>query len=412
MTMLTGLWPTQHAVVEDNQKLGPGVPMIQELLREQGWVTGGFVSTFYVSKHYGFGRGFKFFQDYRIGEHNNLLHQVRADKVVHDAMEWAQKQPKGKPIFLFLHLYDVHYPYMPPEGFAEKFNPAHPLEDVVYKNYDYYLKNPPSPQQLEMLEGQYDECLASVDAQLNWLHQQWSRSGRKVDWVVTADHGEEFGERGSWGHAHTLYPEVLDIPMIAEGPDFPAGKRTEEVGHIDLAPTFAAIAGQAWNGPGSDLRNPIGERNFLAETSRFNSARISLERRGERLDLDRANRREERYDRRADPGEKNPLNLENGEMRAELLKEMGEPCTLLTGVLESRASLWEGTGWVEKVDASGGAQTFGLYPPDASYQVNGGASDRWDPRVKCRWSTTEEKLDPQTQEQLQQLGYLQDQNLP
>ena len=74
--------------------------------------------------------------------------------------------------------------------------------------------------QFEHQIAQYDEAIRYVDDQLARLDAKLREAGRKVRWVITSDHGEEFGERGSWGHAHTLYAEQLRIPLILSVPVF------------------------------------------------------------------------------------------------------------------------------------------------------------------------------------------------
>ena len=113
LTMLTGLWPTQHGVIEDHLALAEDVPLIQERLRAAGWATGAFVSSIYVSRVFGFARGFDLFQDWGITTATNLDHPIRASDVVDAALGWAASAGEDKPIFLFLHTYDVHYPYLP-----------------------------------------------------------------------------------------------------------------------------------------------------------------------------------------------------------------------------------------------------------------------------------------------------------
>ena len=147
-------------------------------------------------------------------------------------------------MFLFLHVYDAHYAYDPPEPYASMFDRPPEKGDPKYRNYFHFKKKPLTPEQFEHQLAQYDESIRFVDAQLKRISEAAAAAGRSVRWVVTADHGEEFGERGSWGHAHTLYSEQLHVPLVVSGPGLPEGMVIDEVvGTHDVAPTIAGWVG-------------------------------------------------------------------------------------------------------------------------------------------------------------------------
>ena len=142
MTMFTGLWPLQHQVIEDDLALAPSVPVIAEALQKAGYATAGFASTIYVGGQYGFSRGFDSYQDYDLTESVNLAHSVRVNRVVDDALAWMKGNAAGKPVFLFVHIYDVHYPYLAPEPWDAKFDYAGPVEELKYRSYQWFKKHP------------------------------------------------------------------------------------------------------------------------------------------------------------------------------------------------------------------------------------------------------------------------------
>lgn len=398
MTMMTGLWPTEHQVIEDDLSVAPDVPMLAEAIRSAGYATGGFVSTIYVSGSYGFSRGFDAWDDFGITERDNLDHPVRAEQLVDRALAWVRSVPEGKPVFLFLHLYDVHYPYLPPGAFNERFDEAGTQADVAYRKYDHYLKHPVPDARMTHLVAQYDESIAYTDARLGVLFDEWS--ARPAYTMVLADHGEEFGERGSWGHGHTLYAEALRIPLILSGPGIPSAVRDERVGTIDVARTLAAIAGLSWTGDGVDVRGPVTPRPFWAETSRFDSNRLSLLEGSFRLDQDIAHNRRTIYDVGNDPAEAQPLGARGGveavRMEGALLARLGLPWTLDAGSLtvDHGAILQPGVrpaalltvpptpvpptpGPLAAAGASApadGAVRFLLWPPDAKLTHSDGRS--------------------------------------
>lgn len=366
MTMLTGLLPTEHQVVEDNLKLSAAIPMVQEALQKSGYATAGIVSTIYVSKMYGFSRGFDLFEDFGITEDTNLHHTTNAQLVVDKALGWAAALPEKKPAFLFIHLYDVHYPYKPPEPYDTRFDHAGDPEQLKYRTYQYYQDNPVKKKRMEHLQAQYDEAILYVNDQLERIYDAWERSDRQAYWIITADHGEEFGERGSWGHAHTLYPEQLHVPLIVAGPGIKPAVRTDPGATRDIAPTIAAMAGLSWDG--ADLRQPVPARPHIAETSRFKTARLSYEEGDFRLDVDLSKGARELYDHREDPLEKKNLwdatSSDALALEQRLLQALGLGWVVDAGVeVQTPGYLWTAAGWVKP--PLPGPVSFGVFPLDA-----------------------------------------------
>ena len=193
-TMMTGLHPHRHGVVDDSVERDPNTIMLAQVMKESGYETAGFVSSLYVSSIFGFEKGFDFFEDFSLHtERENLSGRVSASEVVDRAITWWKKREPGKPVFLFLHFYDAHYAYEPPEPYNSLFDRPSQKGDPRYRNYFYFKKHPPSKTDFQHLIAQYDESIRYIDDQLLRLHD--SLDGRSVRWVITSDHGEEFGER-------------------------------------------------------------------------------------------------------------------------------------------------------------------------------------------------------------------------
>jgi len=298
-TMLSGLLPPNHGAIEDHLEIGK-IPMMQEAFSFAGYGTAGVVSTLFVSKRYGFDRGFDHFEDFEIeGAAMNNASTVDAEHVFNNALHWAQGQEDGKPLFLFLHVYDVHFGYNAPPPHNEQFDRAAQLGDPIYREYGFYKQNPLTPDELQHEIDQYDEEIAYVDARFRDLIEGWRASGRDVVVAVTADHGEEFGERGSWGHAHTLHREQLHVPWIVNGKGVRKQVVTDRVGSEDIASTLAGLAGvpfpaadgvnraaQARNGSRPPQNNTSGR---FAETSRFQTLRYRWHSDGQDMIVDVAN---------------------------------------------------------------------------------------------------------------------------
>lgn len=428
-TLLTGLLPQHHQVVEDSLHLDPATPLLAEVMKGAGYATGGAVATLYVSTIYGFDRGFNHFEDFDLHtEKQNLRGEVLAADVVDDALAWLSRLPPKQPFFLFLHVYDVHYLYDPPKPWATLFDRAPKGDDPKYKNYFYSKKHPLNDEQWAHQKAQYDEAIRYVDDQLARLSQALSAAGRAPRWAVTADHGEEHGERGGWGHAHTLYNEQLHVPLILSGPGLPAGQVEQStVGLQDVAPTLARWVGATLPGDGVDLgQGAPPDRAFPAETSRFTTNRVGLYEGGLRLEWDLSANRRELYDDRADPTEQKDLAKGRPEDLARLTARvealLGAPWRASSaGRLSTEGAVLSG-GLIRPGPLAAG-QRFLVLPWDAavSFQPDGGAvAGPWaaaggarpgpsDPlQIETTARAGETALDPAARERLEALGYLQE----
>jgi len=340
-TMLSGLLPPNHGAIEDHLKIGD-YPLLQEAFAHQGYGTVGVVSTLFVSQRYGFDRGFDHFEDFDIqGAAMNNAATVDAEHVFNHALHWSQQQEDGKPLFLFLHVYDVHYGYNAPPPYNEQFDRPAQLGDPIYKEYSFYRKNPLTPDQLQLQIDQYDEEIAYVDASFRKLVEGWRANGREVVVAITADHGEEFGERGSWGHAHTLHREQLHVPWILNGVGVRKQVVRDRVGSEDIAATLAGVAGvpfPAADGVNRATQARTGARpaqsqtsGRFAETSRFQTLRYRWHRGGQDMIVDIANAKRGLCDLKTDTWCRTNLYTKKGtpekgdELFAEMMDFLGEP---------------------------------------------------------------------------------------
>lgn len=371
-TMLTGLLPHHHQVVEDTLKIGGSLPWLPEALGQAGYATGAFVSTLYVGRRFGFDRGFSMFEDFGVrDEKKNLSGSLHAEQVVDSALSWMAEQ-KDQSVFLFIHLYDVHYPYTPPSPGDEAFDRPGGPGDPKYKNYAWHKRHPLSEAQLAHQIAQYDEEIRYADHHIGRLLDAFAAANREALVVVTADHGEELGERGSWGHAHTLYPEQLHVPLIVSGAGVPAGTVSDSVvGLHDLAATLAEAAGIPWGGDGLSLwpalrGESLPERAFLADTSRFKSNRLGLFWRGLRLDWDLVTNALALY---ADPLEKTNVAPEHPDevarLRAELVRQYGLSWEADAGIYSTKGAFIDADGRLPNPLHLTAPRRFATVPVDA-----------------------------------------------
>jgi arylsulfatase len=387
-TMLTGQLPTTHLVIEDDLRLPDSTPVLPEQLKARGMHTAGVVGTLFVSSMYRFDRGFDHFNDFGIHDKKtNLQGLVSTEELVDDLIAFVDAVPEDEPLFLFLHTYDVHYAYDPPAPYDTMFDRAPQPDDEEYRNYFHYAKNPLSPEQLEHQLAQYDEAIRYVDDQLARLAVALEERGRSPRWVVTSDHGEEFGERGAWGHAHTLYAEQLRVPLIVSGPGLPSGVVIEErVGTHDIAPTIAAWTQVELDPPdGIDLTphlsgdTPIPDRVFLAETSRHGTMRLGLLADDQRIEWDLGAGSREVF-AADDIRETTPLSVDPGPMTERLIRTLGTPWTANeNGVVHAKKGRVlvpvDGGGRARRRQAVTEGMSFAVYPLDTLVQHVAGTGD-------------------------------------
>ena len=416
-TMLSGQLPIHHGAVDSGGGLPDDLPLIQERFQAAGYATGAAVATLFVGRRFGFARGFDVFEDFDVTNKNNLKGTVDAQDVFKAATDFVRRQ-EGESVFLFLHLYDVHYPYEAPGDWEQKFDRKSTSDDLRYKNYFRYFKHPVQKEQMAHQVAQYDEEIAYVDDQLRQLIAQFQAAGRDPLIIVTADHGEEFGERGSWGHAHTLNPEQLRVPLIIAGPGVKTQVIEQTVGLQDLAPTLAATLGEGWTSDGLNLwgtltaDEAITARPFLSDTSRFDTNRLGLWEGDLRLDWDLSKQVLTLY---ADPLEQvdvaaqRPADLER--MKGQLIAQLGTPWMAEPGVVQAKEAAlfaegsYQGERW-ESTEKAG----FAVIPVDASVKhgdlpwVSAGQSTG--PVVHTGTQASQVGLTEAEKERLRELGYM------
>lgn len=386
-TMLSGLLPPHHGAIEDATRIGDDIPLVQEAFRDGGYGTIGAVATLFVSKRFGFERGFDFFHDFDIqGAKMNNASTVDAEHVFGWATHLAQEQPENKPLFVFLHVYDAHYGYNAPAPFNEKFDRAAKIEDPLYNDYHHYKKQPLSDEEMAHQIAQYDEEIAYVDHAFRTFVENWRGNGRDAIVIITSDHGEEFGERGSWGHAHTLYREQLHVPLIVNGPGIRKQVVRERTGGEDLPGTMATLGGIAFpNGDGTNLARLLrkggsarrGVSAQFAETSRFQTLKYRWFDGTYDMyaDLDNANRK--LCNIRVDPFCLESLYADNAErgdqMFTDMMNYLGEPWEARAAgrvTVEGGFIYQEAIRQHKKLNVKKGDR-FSVHPPDAKVSFTG-----------------------------------------
>jgi choline-sulfatase len=221
--ILTGTYPFQNGVQDfTGQPLAPQFRTVAQAFQHAGYATGAVVSAFVLDRSWGLGRGFDFYDDAFSAETFQKkdigLVDRRAEESVTHALAWLKKTPR-RPFFLWLHLYDPHSPYDPPE-----------------------------PYRTEYRGHLYDGEIAYADHELGRL-MTWLKQNKLYDSsliVALSDHGESLGEHGEDEHGFFLYNATVHVPLIVKPPSgrgIQAGRRREPVETTAVASALVEMAG-------------------------------------------------------------------------------------------------------------------------------------------------------------------------
>ncbi len=232
---------------DDVNRVQAGLPYLPEVLHERGYQTAAFVGGGFVSAHWGFDRGFETFEECKEG----LKQSVPA------AREWLASHRGRQPFFLFVHTYDTHVPFDPPEKFMAMYDhgytgwvkpaaTARIVRAIQGKKVPGF-KEPPTLDEADRryIGDLYDGTIRYADDWMSRLLDALRETGAWNDTVlfVISDHGEELWDHGSAGHGHTVYQELVHVPMIAHMPgDAQSGRRiAQPVMLLDFAPTVLEL---------------------------------------------------------------------------------------------------------------------------------------------------------------------------
>jgi arylsulfatase A-like enzyme/Tfp pilus assembly protein PilF len=229
-SMMTGTIPPHHGVHDNfNYWLHGRNVTLAEVLKENGFATAAFVSAFILDSQYAIDQGFDTYYDNFDPQPSRLeANERRADRTTRLALDWLNNHSREK-FFLFVHYYDPHTEYEPPEPFASKFSDNLYAGEIAYT--DHYIGR--VIEKLKSL-GIFDSSLV----------------------IITSDHGEMLGEHGEDDHGYFIYQSALKVPLIFKLPGQRIPQRVKEaVGLVDIAPTVCSLLGIAPPGPlhGRDL---------------------------------------------------------------------------------------------------------------------------------------------------------------
>ena len=254
-SMLTGTIPPYHQVHDNlNYKLGQNNVTITEILKKKGYTTGAVVGSYILDSKFGLDQGFDEYNDFFVESLIEALNQGelierRGGEGSRFVCEWLRKHRKDN-FFFFLHYYDPHTPYEPPEPFATDY------ANNLYAGEIAYV----------------DQCIGRVIKTLKSLDLYDSTL-----LIITSDHGELLGEHGELEHGYFLYEGAIKVPLIIRAPQMKKPKTIREiVSLVDIVPTILGYLGipAPTNIHGKDLREymdatttgPAPERYLYCES--------------------------------------------------------------------------------------------------------------------------------------------------
>jgi arylsulfatase A-like enzyme/predicted Zn-dependent protease len=225
-SIMTGFYPTYHGVrLNGSTALSQEQTTLAEALSREGYQTGAFIGAFVLDGRWGLNQGFGVYDDQfdmKRFKHLDLAAVQRpGNQVMDSALRWLEGR-RDRPFFAWIHLYDPHSPYEPPEPLLSEFGSRGPA-------------------------ALYDGEIAFADQQVArlvaWL--QKVELDQKTIVVVLGDHGEGLGSHGEGTHGYFLYDYALHVPFVVATPfDALRGHRVDsQVSLVDVFPTVLALAG-------------------------------------------------------------------------------------------------------------------------------------------------------------------------
>ncbi|MDJ0851976.1 MAG: sulfatase [Myxococcota bacterium] len=255
--LLTGLDNVAHGVIDAGTRLPEAIETLAESLSAAGIRTTGFFSGPYLHPTFGMGQGFDTYEDCtslageiqerRLSPRDHITsHKDVTNPALIEAVEgWLETGPSGRN-FVFLHMWDVHYDYVPPERYVELFDPDYG-GSLDGRNFVFNDRIRPDmrPRDLQHLIALYDGEIRYTDDTLGTILDALDEAGllERAAVIVTADHGEEFFEHGKKGHRNNLFEVSVRVPLVVHVPGWsPPRRRIDQVvSLVDLYPTVCEL---------------------------------------------------------------------------------------------------------------------------------------------------------------------------
>jgi arylsulfatase A-like enzyme len=344
-TLLTGLYPSEHALQEFSRgrdgavmspRLADEVTTLPEALKARGYATALVGEQAQLSRRFGLDQGFDHYRSH-VGSAANI-HEL--------FWRWQRRPETASPFFAYLHYLELHWPYCPPAAVRGTFDAGRSALPPCrgWREQREQMERGeivPTRDDVEAMAARYDEELLALDRELGRLFADLRAAGLWDDTliVLTADHGEQFWEHGAGGHGVALWDELLAVPLIFKPPAAWRSPRGAQVDHLvenrDLFPTVLAAAGAPpvaavsapsllpWLLPGAPAAAP---HPFVVAESQ---TQVAVRTRDFKLIADRDGGGLDLYALAEDPGETRDV---AGERRRELAELRGHLAAWRTGL--------------------------------------------------------------------------------
>ena len=265
-SLLTGEIPARHGAGSRvrasnwtaSSRLDDSLPTLPERLLASGFATGAIVNNPWLPPAVGLDRGFGTYDYQRPGERDHR----RADEVVDLALAWLDRNA-GNPFFLMVHVLDPHMSYDAPPPFGGRFTSGleggFELPVGEPRKTQRQAESIPEPERA-FIRAAYDEEIAFVDEELGRLfdglrdRDLWNR----IIVVLTADHGEELFDHEGFEHGHSVYQELLHVPLVMGGPGVRPARHAEPVSLVDIPHTILDALGVERGDPPDSLPGSAG----------------------------------------------------------------------------------------------------------------------------------------------------------
>jgi choline-sulfatase len=255
--LFTSAYPAELAVLKNGHRLADSHTTLAERLGARGFTTAAFVSLATHFRPGGLDQGFAHFDVPTARDARSGAQTVQA------AGRWLAARPREERLFLWVHLFDPHWPYRPPAKFHDPFRraPRKVRQDFLrflQESHHLDLGFFGGPRETLRTIDAYDGEVRAADHALEELFASVGASGAVEDtlWIVTSDHGEGLGNHHFLDHGKNIYNEQLRVPLIVHGARWAERPRrvAEVVELVDVVPTVFALLGgeeagsEAWRG--------------------------------------------------------------------------------------------------------------------------------------------------------------------
>jgi arylsulfatase A-like enzyme len=242
VSLLTSLHGVHHQVYHEDDKMAPDQITLADILRAKGFMTSAFTDGGFISRVYGFSKGFDSYQEREGG----VLSQDSAERIWQEASGWLDSN-REKDFFLFIHTYQPHDPYVCPDPYKTMFlekNPVWRSLNLMGRLGGYAgIYSELAEKERQNIIGLYDgEIRYTDEALVRPLIGKLKELGLYDSALIVfcSDHGEEFFDHRSWAHGHHLYDEALKVPLIIKFPNarFKGQRFGSIVRLLDTMPTI------------------------------------------------------------------------------------------------------------------------------------------------------------------------------